>query len=228
MPFFICHCHSASSQRLSLHLLFFFFFFHPPSPSCRRSSNSPGSPLFAFHLLLSAACSSFSHISRPLPEPQSSANVPAPCHNALSFRNVWTDPPPPFLVFRVQTWLEHTQKLYRRGWLVAIRFVSLSRPRTLSFRSIFETLAAACFACAPVSPEICGKGSRYVLFSQTVYLTVTRCVPFCNKNTLLKCRGVCHPHYCHLILPPIASCLLYISDSWSCEGNWNVTKNVLG
>lgn len=83
MPFFICHCHSASSQRLSLHLLFLsFFFFHPPSPSCRRSSNSPSRPLFAFHLLFSAACSSFSHISRPLPEPQSSPNVPAPCHNA--------------------------------------------------------------------------------------------------------------------------------------------------
>lgn len=32
MPFFICHCQSASSQRLSLHLLFFFFFFFSTLP----------------------------------------------------------------------------------------------------------------------------------------------------------------------------------------------------
>lgn len=56
----------------------------PPHPPCCHFSNSQSSPLFAFRLLLSAACSSFSHISEPLPGPQSSLNVPGLCHNTLS------------------------------------------------------------------------------------------------------------------------------------------------
>lgn len=79
MPFFICHCHSTTSQRHSLHLLVL-----SPPPPCCHSSNSQSSPLFAFRLLLSAACPSFGHIREPLPVPQSSLNVPVLCHNTPS------------------------------------------------------------------------------------------------------------------------------------------------
>lgn len=53
---------------------------------CCHSSSSQSGPLFSFHLLLSAACSSFSHIKTPLPVPlfEILSHFPSLCHNTLS------------------------------------------------------------------------------------------------------------------------------------------------
>lgn len=58
----------------------------PSSFPCCHSSSSQSSPLFSFHLLLFAACSSFSRIKTPLPAPlfEILSHFPSPCHNTLS------------------------------------------------------------------------------------------------------------------------------------------------
>lgn len=98
-------------------------FFYP----CCHSSTSQSSLLFSFHLLLSDACSSFTHIKMPLPVPlfEILSYFPILCHNTLQLialslilclMNVCTCLS--HSSFHVQTWLEHTQKQYLQDRVV--------------------------------------------------------------------------------------------------------------
>lgn len=62
--------------------------FFPPFVATPQTLSSP---LFPFHLLLSAACSSFSHIRGPLPEPlfEILSHFPSLCRNTPSKRLRW-------------------------------------------------------------------------------------------------------------------------------------------
>lgn len=109
MPLFICHCHSATSRRLSLP----FFLFLSNTDIC---FSSPCCQLLVPHLLTLANHSLYHN---PFLAFQSSLITPVPSDCAMNQECLYA-------FFRVQTWLVHTQKQFQQDG-VKILFVSVEQ-----------------------------------------------------------------------------------------------------